>query len=526
MLVYSTEIFLEPTPDVLEKLRGAIQEWLLRKIGPEFAGTQIIPFGDRRFQNHEGSVHKVKIIGTPTDTIPNYCSIQYSHPDKEVRGRTWVSSIGFEQLNSNNPVKCTILLETSEISAIAGAAPVNTSIPGIVRNITKRCSLHATSLSLGILKVTHDKTGEFLDLLKSDQRTFPIILVSVDENTREPLVDLEILRNNLLGIAQIALIPNDFEAKLIAGKIPKRYSAWNGSINIIRPSYKGFPRSSYYQRDAIVGSGDFNKFILDTIVHYQNFPISRRHISESSVTKILNAFNIRRLKIELQEKKGDFSQFEELVSSYDEDNRRSKEEITELKEEVFAKELYSEDLEQQIDQLKSKISALQYRLSQAGNEDNSVESPIAAEEIPESFLEIITRLEDNVNHTVVLTGKAERSLKKCGFNDVGRVWKTIQILNEDLSRTFCEGYDLKLVTERLKSETNSTYVSNTSEKTLGQCDGYDVVHDGRTIIGRKHVKLGCSRDPQRCFRLYFDWDQPSGKIVVTHAGAHLDNQMT
>jgi hypothetical protein len=525
MIVYATQLFLEPKPDVLDKLREAIQKWLLRKIGPEFTGIRILPFGERRFQDLEGNSHKVKIIGTPTDKMPNYCNIRYSHADREVNGRAWITSIGFEQRHPNMPARCTVVLETSEISALAGSVPVSPSIPGIVKSITKMCPLHEKTLSSGILKVTHQNAEGFLDGLENENRNFPIVLISVDDYTREPLVDLDELREKLVGIAQIAFIPNSFEAKLVAGHIPARFTAWNGSINIIRPSYRGVPRASFYRREEIGSSEDFNKYIFETIVHHQNFPISREHISESSVREILTTYNIRRLREELQAK-GDFSQFEELVSSYEEDVRQSKDQISQLQEEVFSKELYSEDLEHQIDKLRSKIRALQYQLSQAESVEIENAAEIIEEASPESFEELISSLEDKIDHAVVLTTKAERSLKKCIFNDVERVWKAIRILNEDLSRTFKEGYDVELVMDRLKNETNSTYVANTSETTLGKFGGYEAVHNGRTITGKRHLKVGCSRDPQRCFRLYFDWDDYSQKIIVTHAGAHLDNHLT
>jgi hypothetical protein len=217
--------------------------------------------------------------------------------------------------------------------------------------------------------------------------------------------------------------------------------------------------------------------------------------------------------------------FEKIVSSCEDDVRQSKERIVQLEEDVFSKELYNERLEQQIEQLKNKNRVLQFQLSQAAPGE-TVDGPDLFEATPENFDELISLLEDRPNHSVVLTGKAERSLKKCIFNDVERVWKAIQILNEDLSRTFIEGYDVDLVIDRLKREVNSTYVPNTSETTLGKYDGYEATHNGRTIIGKRHLKVGSSRDPQRCFRLYFDWDDQAQKIIVTHAGAHLDNQLT
>jgi hypothetical protein len=112
------------------------------------------------------------------------------------------------------------------------------------------------------------------------------------------------------------------------------------------------------------------------------------------------------------------------------------------------------------------------------------------------------------------------------FNDVNRVWRLLHILDEDLSRSFKEGYNVDLVHTRLKKEAQATYVANTSEITLGKNSGYEALYKNKKVIGKKHVGIGNSRDPQRCFRLYFDWDDEHNKFIIVNAGAHLDNSLT
>ena len=526
MLVYTTELVLEPTEDALQHLRGAIQNWLLKKIGEKFAGQIVIPFGEKRFTDKDGKSHKVQIIGTPPDSMPQYCNVKYSHHDADSYGRYWVTSIGFIHRHPKMPIRCTILLETLDVSTVVAAVPVTPSIPGIVNRITSACKLNKWTLSNQIFRLTHENAELFLEWIYKEDRDAPIILVSSDNEDRVPLVDLEDLRKKMLGIAHVAYIPNSLEASLIGGIIPKRYQAWNGSITIIRQSRKGDPQSKFYTRETILEYGHFNNYIFERVAHLQNLRKSRVHIGENQVREFLTNFNIERLKEELK-LQGDLSQFEELVASYEEDANRLKVIASEKQEELFNKEIENEDLQNQNDSLRDKIRSLKYQLSQSRQIDYiEPKTPLITERSPESYSHIIDILDEKEDPGIVLTSKAERSLKKCYFDDLDRVWKVIQMLEYDFYKIFSEGHEVEPVIEKLKREASGSYVANTSETTLGRFDGYTAVHNGLTYTGKKHIKLGSSRNPQYCFRLYFDWDDRNDQIVIVHAGAHLDNNLT
>jgi hypothetical protein len=47
------------------------------------------------------------------DTWPRQAAIQFSHRDKQVKGRQWVTQIGVQQGSSGGGTTCSILLETN-----------------------------------------------------------------------------------------------------------------------------------------------------------------------------------------------------------------------------------------------------------------------------------------------------------------------------------------------------------------------------------------------------------------------------
>ena len=74
----------------------------------------------------------------------------------------------------------------------------------------------------------------------------------------------------------------------------------------------------------------------------------------------------------------------------------------------------------------------------------------------------------------------------------------------------------------MREEVDGRYSANNSGITAGKCDGYERIHGGKKYILDKHIQLGTARDPWFCFRIYFEWEPELEKIIILHAGEHLD----
>jgi len=125
---------------------------------------------------------------------------------------------------------------------------------------------------------------------------------------------------------------------------------------------------------------------------------------------------------------------------------------------------------------------------------------------------------------IILHGAAIESLEDSPFSDVADVCDTFGLLAGSFFSHYT-GADWRTVETALAS-TRIYFQHKTSDSTTSNCAGYTRLFDGRKWTLSKHLCLGSSRDPKRCFRLYFDWDAASGKIIVFHAGRHLDTRDT
>ena len=55
---------------------------------------------------------------------------------------------------------------------------------------------------------------------------------------------------------------------------------------------------------------------------------------------------------------------------------------------------------------------------------------------------------------------------------------------------------------------------------------YRRLYEGKTIWLDDHLKWGGGFDPATLFRLYFHYDEASGKVIVGHLTTHLPNSLT
>jgi hypothetical protein len=126
---------------------------------------------------------------------------------------------------------------------------------------------------------------------------------------------------------------------------------------------------------------------------------------------------------------------------------------------------------------------------------------------------------------LVFTGRAYRTLKDSSYDDMKKVAEVFQILAVEFYAAFRKEIQFQDAIDVLRKIT-AKYSGNQSEVTAGMKHGYECDHDGKRYFLRKHIRLGSSRDPRLCFCVYFEWEPAVNKIIVLHAGAHLDTQST
>jgi len=206
------------------------------------------------------------------------------------------------------------------------------------------------------------------------------VLVSAQANGL-PKANLERLRNQLIGLAQVVAIPENADTFEIEAKIGRRYSAFGGAINIIFPYQKtdsgGFcatTRLLLGQLENIEASGTrIEAEVLSIVSHRTNVPNSWKHISSELVKQEILRSNLRKAA-EAVRVGGDVSIYESLLNEAAESLSSKDKAIQELHE---ALELSNANLGQKIAESESLKFALSSASSTVGLDTDALADSIA-----------------------------------------------------------------------------------------------------------------------------------------------------
>ena len=193
-----------------------------------------------------------------------------------------------------------------------------------------------------------------------------------------------------------------------------------------------------------------------------------------------------------------------------------------------------------------RISALEQALADAGEENDRLRrekhrlqqrlaavdgagepSPAADETVPAlaSYADLPAWAERHFQGRVVLAGRALRALKSAGFEDVGLVGRTIEVLAGSYWRMKSGGGG-KALRDAFEEELSELRLQET--KSIGRDrqgkarDDFSIEWDGRRLMLDRHLKNNArTRDPRHCLRVYFTWDETTRQVVIGHLPGHM-----
>ena len=122
---------------------------------------------------------------------------------------------------------------------------------------------------------------------------------------------------------------------------------------------------------------------------------------------------------------------------------------------------------------------------------------------------------------LVVTNSAYRSARQSGFEDMGQVEACVRFLANDLFEVYGTGQRTLEEVLAAGEKQHIRFSGDTAQTTQGQFTEYQRTYKNRPVNIGKHLGIGNSRDPRRCIRLHFHWDDNDRQFVIHHAGRHL-----
>jgi len=525
MLVYANNLLTVARPDAFARAIDAVGGWIESKTHKYVTRDKLVDGFAQRLR--DGKEIACSTLASGDGDGKALACISLGHPDDDVPGRKWLTRVGIAQSAPGEGCFVSVVLETSDISAKAGMAHAFTTRPVVVRDIVGHCGLAAGEPRTTRQDLTADRLDAFAALVENPARDYALVLLTVDPFSERPLVDTDRLMDLLLGLAEVHLVANKRDTFPVAQTLGRSMAAWNGAIRIIYPPRggSGFIYTELLTTANIVyhqKQGDqVEPYILHSITHRLNLPRSRREVTVADVS---NAAMHRRM-LALQKEAKDGRVEKDLLKLYEEENTRLLAENGNVKNENAGLFRQLEAAEADVDRLTRKCDGLQAHLNArhaATPVDEDTEVP--AREF-DSLAEVTQAVTTEMAQRIVLTNRAEKSMRDSPFKQPNQVYEAFCILDGLFHDLFIKKHGMDKVEKALK-EAGLEYAPHMDEKTLGMFDDYTGQYKGRKADFHRHLKIGTSRNPERSFRIHFEWDEDDKKIAVHYAGKHPTNQKT
>ena len=145
--------------------------------------------------------------------------------------------------------------------------------------------------------------------------------------------------------------------------------------------------------------------------------------------------------------------------------------------------------------------------SMGGNADAEIPFPIV-------WSDFVAWSDENLEGRVELTGSARREIDAAAYEDVGLVARCLLWLADEYREARIGGNNPNLM-GRIDAIDEGVF-----NRPCGG-DSFDCVWNGRSWRVDWHIKSGANtRDPRRCLRIYYFWDDESRKVVIASMPAH------
>jgi RecA/RadA recombinase len=424
MLVYAVTLWLSPTV-TRDAVVTVIAGWLSGKTKTPLSVQSLSQTGEPRMRD-SSRVSVVSLDGL----APELWAMRYAHADSEVSGRRWTTEIGMRRQRPHDPIECSVVVQTSEISTRV-TTPALASRPIVVCNIAASCALDARTPGREI-RTLHDDADEaeaFLYGVEDERRKHAYILVSPAPDGKY-LVDAERLRSLLVGLADVVVISPSSNTFFLEKMLGRQFAAWRGAVNVIFPQVR-FPDRTFIetrvlvaeQLTALAAKGIAPETeILSIITHRTNLPTSWRAIS---LDRVHEAVLRRELALRLQEakKRGDQDEYIRLLEENDAEQAKKIADL-EIRNESLEDELSTQrDVERrlryELERLKESVSGEDRPAIPADQRRDHIVAVLEHRASPEETLGAIASL---FADRIVVLPSAWKSVKKsANFRERDRV---------------------------------------------------------------------------------------------------------
>lgn len=508
-----------------QKVILSIHGWLNKKSTCDISTNDLLKNNNFEFENSFIRTY------TADKAEPKTYSVMYTHPDKKVSGRQWITEIGIVKNKDHTFV--TILLEISDVSTFVNNHPIATR-PSLISYLKLNCELDSKTIGISPIEIDNNELCDLKEEIFRDTRKYPIVCIS--KYNKEYLTDANKLQGQLLGLSQVFVLKDSISSWEMERVIGRKYSCWGGAINIIFPanvSKSPFTRILFKDEIDKISKEEepLNNKILSIITHRCNGYNKKSHIAPHATrAKRLrdDNKNFREKLSILKENKDYESLFEEALKEIDEQK-----EVIDDNEANFQEII--QDLEDEKGNILSEKAEIEEKYTRLNSQYNLISNkpspkidighimPILYNKLtPESCLDLVKEFFSN--NVIILSSAFNSSKKIPSFNNCPRLIFLLYKLCTEYRTKFLEKGD-----NEAKEVFGINYAANESttvENNRELCAKRTFIYKGKPIKMFRHLSLGKSRDKNKTLRIHFEVDIQERKIIIGYCGEHLPVKST
>lgn len=506
LLRFAAELIASDVQSAASDVRSCVLNWVTSQVGGTLPD---IAWHGKSFEHLPGGR---TCIGTAfADSERVFWSIRVDRPDTGVAQRVWTTEIvvGYVPQRSGVFFGLRLLVSTPEVFL-----DVKPAVPKVLRDVIDRYEIKQNGgvVKKYVWRVSGGTEAEGLieDLLNPN-RKLPYVVCSMEEGESKSRLDINRLAKSVFGIAKVVLVDGEV-SWLLTRRFGKGLSVYGGAVRVYLPGFS-YDSNPYHHRLLLIGEGRRGKEFADSSVRRIVASESLRQLSLG--VDVVAFSDVRSVALDIERERlaqldsEDAKKLEAAhrqIAALKDDLRRAEETQQWLSDEHQAIESRASELERKLNYAEVRNEQLLHQLQESGAK------PDASISLPGSWDGFADWCDKFLHGRVVLSGPARKETKDPKFEDVDVAARCLLWLANDYRTSRLEG--------RGRDFQKEPVLDGIRNERCG-ADSFDVEWQKSRWRVEWHIKNGGNtRDPRRCLRIYYFWNDEDKIVVVANMPSH------
>ncbi len=406
-------------------------------------------------------------------------------------------------------------------------------VPDLIDRFGAKKIVSLSTFSLMVDNSDIDLLGRFIKL---DERTLPIVYISLANDDRKPLLDAKKTAWELAGLAYVCEAHHSLDKFALGNIVGSDLNCYNGAVRLHWPMTDHRVNHTLFRPEYVRSeNGKMPKRLLAKIAKWSvrnapqvlTFGEMRRKsleisIAETSERRKRLKNDYEQAKLQLEESDKELKYQKDLASEFEKEVDLLKTKLGELEESLDSRETELISAQNDARRFQYRIEDLERKLGETQREVKPVPEIDSVRSAKELFYDNYPQYKDNI----YFTSRALQGIDDSLFENPGQFYILLEWLVKEYRAIKCGVFrdDPAL---SLGEKNGMQYKPNESKNTMrANKDVYSANVGGETFWFSTHARQGRKPDPRSCIRVGFDYDKKNDRVIVGYVCPHAPNTKT